>query len=205
MALGKQHQSGLTSIFLAVCVCATAPAWANPEASTAADSATEPASSSGGLEEIVVTARKASEPLQTTPVAVTALSHADLLQQQIVEVADLQKATPDLAVGGAGTGPSSLVYLSIRGEGQNSPNSTTDSAVGIYIDGVYLARAIIGNQGLLDVSQTEALRRPQGPLFGRNTIGGALNITANQPTADFEAYVKGGFGHFYSKLGEAVV
>ena len=203
MASGTQHRSVLTSIALAVCVCATAPVWADTQAAGAADTT---ASSAGeGLEEIVVTARKAAEPLQTTPVAVTALSHADLIQQQIIEIADLQKATPDLAVGGAGTGPSSLVYLSIRGEGQNSPNSTTDSTVGIYIDGVYLARAIISNQGLLDVSQAEVLRGPQGTLFGRNTIGGAMNITTNQPTDEFDGYVKGGYGNYDSKLGEAVV
>jgi iron complex outermembrane receptor protein len=205
MASGTQHRSGLTSIALAICVCTTAPVWAATEATGAADTTPTSAAESGGLEEIVVTARKAAEPLQTTPVAVTALSHADLIQQQIVEVADLQKATPDLAVGGAGTGPSSIVYLAIRGEGQNSPNSTTDGAVGIYVDGVYLARAIIGNQGLLDVSQAEVLRGPQGTLFGRNTIGGAMNITTNQPTDEFDGYVKGGFGNYNSKLGEAVV
>jgi iron complex outermembrane recepter protein len=206
MASGRQHRSGLTPIFLTVCVCATTPVWADTAATGAADAAATPAADTGGgLEEIVVTARKASEPLQTTPVAVTALSHADLLQQQVVQVADLQKASPDVAVGGAGTGPSSLVYLAIRGEGQNSPNSATDAAVGIYIDGVYLARAIIGNQGLLDVNQAEVLRGPQGTLFGRNTIGGALNITTNQPTDEFEGYVKGGYGNYDSKLGEAVL
>jgi iron complex outermembrane receptor protein len=158
-----------------------------------------------GLEEIVVTARKTSEPLQTTPVAVTALSSTSLVQQQIFDVGDLGHAAPDIAIGGAGTGPSSIVYLAIRGEAQNSPNSASDNSVGIYIDGVYIARPIIGNQGFLDMNQVEVLRGPQGTLFGRNTTGGALNLTTNQPTDTFGGYVKGGYGDYSSKLGEAVV
>jgi iron complex outermembrane receptor protein len=199
MASGIKNKSGLASMALAVCVCATNVAWANT------DTTNESAAETGGLEEIIVTARKASEPLQTTPVAVTAVSQAALLQNQVVQVADLQTVTPDLAIGGAGTGPSSIVYLAIRGEAQNSPNSASDNSVGIYVDGVYLARPIIGNQGFLDVNQVEVLRGPQGTLFGRNTTGGALNITTNQPTDTFEGYVKGGYGNYNSKLGEAVV
>ncbi len=200
MAMGIQSRFHLAPIALAVCICATATAWGEPVATPASDVA-----SGGGLEEIVVTARKASEPLQTTPVAVTAFSGAALIRDQIVEVADLQQGTPDIAIGGGGTGPSSIVYLAIRGEAQNSPNSASDNAVGIYVDGVYLARPIVGNYGFLDVSQVEVLRGPQGTLFGRNTTGGALNITTNQPTDTFEGYVQGDYGNFNSKLGEAVV
>jgi iron complex outermembrane receptor protein len=195
-----KNRLSLASIGMAVCICATAPAWGDQAEDQGADT-----SESGGLSEIVVTARKASEPLQTTPVAVTALSQASLTQNQIVEVSDLQHATPDMAIGGAGTGPSSIVYLAIRGEAQNSPNSASDNAVGIYIDGVYIGRPVIGNQGFLDIGQVEVLRGPQGTLFGRNTTGGALNITTNHPTDNFEGYVKAGYGNFDSKLGEAVV
>jgi iron complex outermembrane recepter protein len=198
MAMGIQSRFYLGPAAVAVCICATASAWGEP--APASDVA-----NGGGLEEIVVTARKASEPLQTTPVAVTAFSGAALIRNQIVEVADLQQGTPDIAIGGGGTGPSSIVYLAIRGEAQNSPNSASDNAVGIYVDGVYLARPIVGNYGFLDVSQVEVLRGPQGTLFGRNTTGGALNIVTNQPTDTFEGYVQGDYGNFNSKLGEAVV
>src|SRR3546814_11445855 len=102
----------------------------------------------GGLRDIVVTARKASESLQTTPVAVTALDSQALTEQQISEVMDLQRATPGLSIAGAGTGPSSIVYMAIRGNAQNSPNSASDAAVGIYVDGVYYGRPLIGNLGL---------------------------------------------------------
>jgi len=194
-----RNRLSLASIGLAVCICATAPAWGDQE-NTATSSET-----SGGLEEILVTARKSSESIQTTPVAVTALSHEMLVQQQVIDVADLQHAAPDVTIGGAGTGPSSLVYLAIRGEAQNSPNSASDNAVGIYVDGVYIGRPIIGNLGLIDESQVEVLRGPQGTLFGRNTTGGALLISTNKPTNDFDGYVKLGYGNFSDKLGELMV
>jgi iron complex outermembrane receptor protein len=190
----RSSRLSLTRVALALGICAATPAWADQAAP-----ATE-----GGLDEIVVTARKASENLQTTPVAVTALNQAALVQQQVFDVADLQHAAPDLAIGGAGTGPSSIVYLAIRGQAQNMPNSLTDASVGTYVDGVYLARAIVGNVGFLDVGQVEVLRGPQGTLFGRNTPGGALNITTNQPTDTFDGYVKLGYGNYDAKLGEAV-
>jgi iron complex outermembrane receptor protein len=161
--------------------------------------------SSGGIEEIVVTARKTSESLQTTPVAVSAFTSASLSQQQIAMVDDLQRAAPDVAIGGGGTGPTSIVYLAIRGEGQNSPNSASDNAAGIYIDGVYIGRPIVGNQGFLDVAHVEVLRGPQGTLFGRNTTGGALTVQSNQPTNKFEGHATVGYGNFSYKNAELVV
>jgi iron complex outermembrane recepter protein len=175
------------------------PAW------VAAQTAPAAKVDAGGLEEVVVTARKTEESLQITPVAVTAITTAGLVEQQIAQVVDLPRATPNMAIGGAGTGPSSIVYLSIRGEAQNSPNSATDSAVGIYIDGVYIGRPIVGNQGFLDVSQVEVARGPQGTLFGRNTTGGALSVTSNQPTGKFEGHVRAGYGNYGTKQGELVV
>src|SRR3546814_15749548 len=86
--------------------------------------------------------------MQTTPIAVTALDSQALTEQQISEVMDLQRATPGLSIAGAGTGPSSIVYMAIRGNAQNSPNSASDAAVGIYVAGVYYGRPIIGTLGL---------------------------------------------------------
>src|SRR3546814_14003648 len=76
-----------------------------------------------GLEDIVVTARRTSEALQTTPVAVTALNNEALLTKQIAQVTDLARSTPALSIGTGGTGPATIVYLAIRGQAQNSPNS----------------------------------------------------------------------------------
>jgi iron complex outermembrane receptor protein len=190
----KRLSAGLLS---AIWLAQTAPALA-----ATAEAGPEPGA---GLEEIVVTARKTSEPLQTTPVAVTALTGAGLEREHIIEVSDLQSTTPGLAIAHGTPGPSSTVYVSLRGEAQNSPNSASDNAVGIYLDGVYLARPIVGNAGFLDVAQIEVLRGPQGTLFGRNTTGGAISIKTNQPTDKLEGYVKGGFGNYAGKTGEAVL
>ncbi|WP_336971155.1 TonB-dependent receptor plug domain-containing protein [Sphingobium aromaticiconvertens] len=166
---------------------------------------TDAGRSSGGLEDIIVTARRTSEALQTTPVAVTALSNEALLTKQVAEVTDLARATPALSVGTGGTGPASIVYLAIRGQAQNSPNSFSDASVGIYIDGVYVGRPIVGNLGFLDMASAEVLRGPQGTLFGRNTTGGALNLTTQAPTQDLEGYVKAGAGNYDQRSVEGVL
>ena len=170
-----------------------------------AQTAAAPAAETAGLQEIIVTARKSSENLQTVPVAVTALGAEALAAKQIFEVTDLARTAPSLTISTGGTGPASIVYLAIRGQAQNSPNSLSDSSVGIYIDGVYVARPIVGNLGFLDMASAEVLRGPQGTLFGRNTTGGALNLTSNQPTDKFEGYLKAGAGKFNQRVFEGVV
>src|SRR3546814_4179390 len=97
-------------------------------------------------------------------------------------VTALPLSTPALSIVTGGTGPATIVYLAIRGQAQNSPNSFSDASVGIYIDGVYVGRPMVGNLGFLDMASAEVLRGPQGTLFGRNTTGGALNLTTAQPT-----------------------
>lgn len=173
--------------------------------STTSPSAAQNSAAESGIQDIVVTARKTSENLQTTPVAVTALDSTKLLQQQVVQVSDLQRAAPSLSIGGAGTGPSSIVYMAIRGNAQNSPNSASDAAVGIYVDNVYYGRPMFGNLGLLDLSSAEILRGTQGTLFGRNTTGGALNLTTTQPGGRFEGYVRGTYGNFDLRSTEAAL
>jgi iron complex outermembrane receptor protein len=171
-----------------------------------ADTATATETSqTGGLEEILVTARKTKEELQTTPVAVTALSEATLQQKQLFEVVDLSHAVPNMSTGTTGPGPSSEAYLSIRGEAQNNANSASDQAVGTYVDGVYLARALVGNLGFLDVANIEVARGPQGTLFGRNTTGGALSVTSNQPTGLLEGNIEAGTGNYGQAYAEGVL
>jgi len=171
---------------------------------TPADNGTTPGNATG-LEDIIVTARRTSEALQSTPVAVTALNNEALVEKQVAEVTDLARTTPSLSVGTGGTGPASIVYLAIRGQAQNSPNSFSDAAVGIYIDGVYVGRPIVGNLGFLDPASAEVLRGPQGTLFGRNTTGGALNLTTAQPTQDLGGYVKAGVGNYDMRVYEGVI
>jgi iron complex outermembrane recepter protein len=159
----------------------------------------------GGIVDIVVTARKTDENLQSVPVAVTALGTEALASRQVLEVTDLARTAPSLTISTGGTGPASIVYLAIRGQAQNSPNSLSDTSVGIYIDGVYVARPIVGNLGFLDMASAEVLRGPQGTLFGRNTTGGALNLTSTRPTDEYEGQLKIGFGNYGSKVFEGIV
>lgn len=149
-----------------------------------------------GIREIIVTARRTEENLQRVPVAVTALDPLALAERQIEDVADVGRAAPGLSVQSGGTGNASLIYLAIRGNAQNSPNSFSDPAVGIYVDGVYYARPIAGNNGLLDLASVEVLRGTQGTLFGRNTTGGALNMTTIAPSNELEGYVTGRLGTY---------
>jgi len=159
--------------------------------------------SSQGFETIVVTARKVEEDLQSTPLAVTAISAEGIETQQIVMVQDIQRVAPGLLTRGAGTGPSAIVTFAIRGNAQNSPNSVSDSAVGIYVDGVYLGRPISSNVGVLDVANIQVLRGTQGTLFGRNTTGGAVQFTTTQPDGEFSGYVRGTVGNYKARQIEA--
>ena len=139
------------------------------------------------LEEITVTARKRTENLQNTPISITTFTANDLERRQIYSVADLDEATPNLVFDTAApsSGSNSAASVFIRGVGQIDFTPTTDPGVGIYVDGVYYARAIGSALDFLDVERISVLRGPQGTLFGRNTIGGALNIVSKKPTEGF--------------------
>jgi iron complex outermembrane recepter protein len=189
-----------SNVLLATTVLSMGMAFATPAFAQAASEEAQ-----GGIADIVVTARKSSENLQSVPVAVTALNSEALASKQVLEVTDLARTAPSLTISTGGTGPASIVYLAIRGQAQNSPNSLSDSSVGIYMDGVYVARPIVGNLGFLDMANAEVLRGPQGTLFGRNTTGGALNLTSNRPTDQYEGMLKIGYGNFNQKVIEGVI
>lgn len=146
------------------------------------------------LEEITVTARRVEEDLQTTPVAVTALSAQDVERRQIVDIDQVQHAAPNLIVqplvGNSGVG------IGIRGQRNVENTSASDPAVGIYVDGVYTARSSLGFLELVDVERVEVLRGPQGTLFGRNTTGGALNIVTPRPSGELGGRITGRLGNY---------
>ncbi|KUR76650.1 hypothetical protein AQZ50_12240 [Novosphingobium sp. Fuku2-ISO-50] len=183
-----------TTAVLSLGLMAGAPAFADTPASGAATSATD--QNGVSIADIVVTARRTSEHLQTTPVAITALDAKSLEKKQIASVFQIAQATPSLSVQSGGTGNAALIYLAIRGNAQNAPNSASDAAVGIYVDGVYYGRPMVGNMGLLDLATAEVLRGTQGTLFGRNTTGGALNMTTVQPDGTFGGYVRATYGNY---------
>jgi iron complex outermembrane recepter protein len=148
------------------------------------------------LESIVITARRREESLQDTPVAVTALSAEALERQQIVGTTDLDKIAPNLQFHSYGTltGNNSAAQVFIRGIGQTDATPAVDPGVGIYIDDVYMGRAVGGAMDFRDIASVQILRGPQGTLFGRNTIGGAVLLTTNQPGEDAGNTVRVGVG-----------
>lgn len=148
------------------------------------------------IEEIIVTARKREESLQETPISIQAFTAEGLEKRGIDNISQIGNFTPNMtfdraaAIGGSNS--SAIVY--IRGIGQDAAIPTIDLGVGTYVDGVYLARSIGGVMDLIDVERIEVLRGPQGTLFGRNTIGGAINITTKKPSEEFRADATATFG-----------
>ena len=138
------------------------------------------------LEEVIVTARKVEESLQDAPVAVTALTGEELENRGAVDLTDIGAASPNVSFEAAAStgGLSSAPTVFIRGIGQSDFNITTDPAVGVYVDGVYLGRSLGSLVDLLDIERAEVLRGPQGTLFGRNSIGGAVNLISRKPDTD---------------------
>ncbi|MEO8115868.1 MAG: TonB-dependent receptor plug domain-containing protein, partial [Phenylobacterium sp.] len=135
------------------------------------------------LEPIVVTARKFEENLQDAPVAVSAFTAAALERQQIGGTVDLGRVTPNLQFTSYGplSGNNSAAQVFIRGIGQTDPTGAVDPGVGLYIDDVYMGRAVGGAMDFRDIAGVQVLRGPQGTLFGRNTIGGAVLMTSTMP------------------------
>lgn len=162
--------------------------------------AEEPVTSAGeagfSLQEITVTARRREESLQSTPIAITAISGADLESRGETQIDAVSHFAPNVNFSAAGTssGSSSAAVVFIRGVGQNDFLPTTEPGVGLYVDGVYYGRTVGSMIDLLDLERVEVLRGPQGTLFGRNTVGGAINITSRKPSDEFSADVRGTVG-----------
>jgi len=146
-----------------------------PPASAAADN---------GIAEIVVTAQKRSENLQSTPIAISALTATTMTKMGITNLSGVASVTPTIYSAPYPNSSSTLSYY-IRGQGANDPMMITkEGAVGIYIDGVYVSRPQTSNVDLADVERIEVLRGPQGTLYGRNTTGGAVSVISKKPTGE---------------------
>jgi iron complex outermembrane receptor protein len=132
------------------------------------------------IEEIVVTATRREESLQDVPIAVTAISGAQLERAGVADLRDLKTVSASFNMSASQT-ESQGSNLRLRGVGTTGNNIGLESAVGVFLDGVYLSRPGVALGDLVDVEQIEVLRGPQGTLFGRNTSAGALNILTRKP------------------------
>lgn len=163
----------------------------------AADEAGQEATNDQGqLEQIVVTAQKVSQNLQDVPLAVSAISAEKVGQLGIRDAKDLTGLAPNVTIV-QGTTNANAAVISIRGI--PTPATETfglDTANGLYIDGVFIARSGGSALDVTDIERIEVLRGPQGTLFGRNTTGGGIAFISRAPSKEFRLAAEGGYGNF---------
>ena len=150
----------------------------------------------GALEEVIVTAQKRAETTQETPISISALSETVLEQRGINSTSNLIGEVPGV-FGFDAPGSRGATSLAIRGFGGGSgANLSTDPAVGIYMDGVYIGKMNGSGMEVAELERIEVLRGPQGTLYGRNSTAGAVNFISRQPTGEFGFRVKGTVGKY---------
>jgi iron complex outermembrane receptor protein len=183
-------------------VIAIACGWQAPAlAQTAAPSA----QTGTGLAEIIVTAERREASLQTVPVAVSALDATALENRQINEAEDLQRLVPSLKMANNITSPTNL-SPSLRGSLQQDASLVVaESPFGIYVDDVYIARLNGNNITLADIERVEVLRGPQGTLYGRNTLAGAIKFITRTPGQETWANARVGIGNDQQYLASASI
>src|SRR5687767_13547338 len=188
---------GLLALFGVMAVPAlaqeTTPPTQQEEEKTKAEQAQEQQPVAG--EEIVVTARKREENVQEVPVAVTVVTSDELEESAAADISELQGQVPNLAVY-QGRNQSTTLTAFLRGIGQADPLWGVDPGVGLYIDDVYVARAQGALLDVYDVARIEVLRGPQGTLYGKNTIGGAIKYVSRPLTDDPSAMVSLSAGEY---------
>jgi len=184
---------------LAVSLLAAAPAMAQD--APAADDGTQKTTT---LESVKVTARKREETLQEVPVAVTAFTADALDKLNVEDLSDLDAQVPNLTIYAA-RGSSSTLTAYIRGVGQSDPLWGVDPGVGIYMDDVYIARPQGALLDVFDVERIEVLRGPQGTLYGKNTIGGAIKYISKGLRSDFNGYGSVTIGNYGQRDLKAAV
>ena len=163
------------------------------------------AADSNGLEEIIVTAQKRGENLQRTPLAISAIPSAKIDLIGISEVRDLSALAPNLSISG-GTTNATAAVITIRGIPTAADETQGyDSPIGLYLDGVYLARSSAASFEVAEIERVEVLRGPQGTLFGRNTTGGAVNFITKLPDDEFGLKVRAGYGNYNQWTGRAIL
>lgn len=133
------------------------------------------------VEKVLVTARKRTESIYETPTAVSSIGEGLIDDTNVTNLDDVGKYVPNLNISRYGVGNTGHAAVFIRGIGLQDHIITTDPGVGVYLDGVYLGRQMGANMSLPNIQRVEVLRGPQGTLYGRNTLGGAVNIITKQP------------------------
>ena len=157
------------------------------------------------LEEIVVTARKRKEDLQDVGLSVSAMSGTEIERTFARDIRDLAFISPNLIIDDTSQGPGGNAAMYIRGIGVADVEKNFEPAVGVTIDGLFIGANSGAIMRSIDLASLEVLRGPQGTLFGRNTIGGTINIDRTRPTGEFGGKVRAGYGDYDTYWLDAVV
>jgi iron complex outermembrane receptor protein len=158
----------------------------------------------GGLADIIVTARRRAERAETAPLPITAIGGADIEQRALTRLSALADLAPNLKIS-QGSGSANAPVIFIRGIGTLSTTLYTEPAVALYVDGVYTPRATSAAFDLPDLERVEVLRGPQGTLFGRNTTGGAIMMVTQSPTMESGGKISVGYGSNNDRLLSGVL
>lgn len=197
----NRHTCWLLGSVGALAIAGAAPA------QTVADAPSQDAATSerdGGLEEIIVTARRRVESAQDIPVAITAISGEALRRMDITNLEKVAAMTPQLQVGRSAVG--SGAQLTMRGIGSNSSSVGIEQSVAVIVDGAYYGNGRIINEGFFDLERLELLKGPQALFFGKNATAGVISITTANPTREFFGSSRIGFEANASQLyGEQVL
>jgi iron complex outermembrane receptor protein len=175
-----------------------APRQAQPQPSPAqAEQQTAASTDNQGVADIVVTAQFREQNLQDVPISISAVSGEQLLQRSVTNLTDVARSVPNVEMqqGNSGYG-SNTNQAYIRGLGQVDFLATFEPRVGFYIDDVYFATTFGAVFDVLDLERVEVLRGPQGTLFGRNSVGGAIRIISRKPQGDGSGYVEATYGNY---------
>ncbi|MFN9848248.1 MAG: TonB-dependent receptor plug domain-containing protein [Alphaproteobacteria bacterium] len=155
--------------------------------------------STNTIEELVVTAEKREQSLQDVPVAISAFTSDKRDLVGINTVQDMTNFTPGLQYS------TQTDRISLRGVGRLNNSHAADSSVAVYSDGIYSTSTVQAGQTPIFLDRLEVLRGPQGTLYGRNSIGGAINVVSRRPTEEFYAEVRGTYANYNRRLIEAAV
>lgn len=192
----------------AIAMMCSSPSYAQDAAATPAESA-EGGTARSGHEasvsdgDIIVTARRRNEALQEVPIAVSAISGAQIASGGLSHANELQTLVPNLTINGAFGVVNPQIF--IRGVGNNDYNDNAGAAVGVYVDDVYLSAPAGKLVQMYDLESAQIFRGPQGTLFGKNNTAGAIVLTSKKPNGSFEGYIKGSAGNFAAANIEGAV
>lgn len=156
------------------------------------------------LEEITVTARKRSENLQNVGLSVTALSQTEVDRTFARDIKDLAFISPNLIIDDTSQGPGGNAALYIRGVGVADVEKNFEPAVGVTIDGLFIGANSGAILRSIDLASVEVLRGPQGTLFGRNTVGGMINVERTKPTGELGGKFRAGYGDYNTIWADGV-